>query len=75
MAFTNCKICGQLIKAEDDILCKECSEKMDNPYEKIKEYLYFHRGADIFKISEATGISTSLILKYMRESRITPMDK
>lgn len=75
MAYTNCKICGALIKVDNDILCTECSEKMGNPYEKIKDYLYFHRGANIFEISEGTGVSKSLILQYIKEERITPMNK
>ncbi len=75
MAFINCKLCGELVNTDNDILCKSCAKKMNNPYEKIKDYLFFHRGADIFEISKATGISKSLILKYIREKRITPMDK
>ncbi len=75
MALINCKKCGKLFESENNILCKRCSEELDNPYTKIKNYLYYHRGANLMQIAEATGISRSLILKFMREGKLETMNK
>lgn len=69
MDLINCKLCGKLFKNDQDILCKKCSEKLNNPYKKIKNYLYSHGESTILELAEATGISKSLVLKYIREGR------
>ena len=75
MALLNCKRCGKLFESDKNILCKKCSEELDDPYTKIRNYLLHHRGANMMQVSEATGVSKSLILKYMREGKLETLEK
>lgn len=75
MELVNCKKCGRLFQSESDILCKKCSEELDNPYKKIKNYLYGRGNVNIIELAEATGLSKSLILKYIREGKVCISDK
>ncbi|MTI46786.1 hypothetical protein [Sporosalibacterium faouarense] len=70
MSLVNCKKCGKLFESEKDILCSKCSEELDNPYKKIRDYLYGRSNVNIIELSDATGVSKSLILKYIRDGKV-----
>ena len=76
MAYINCPKCGKLIPERNDgeLLCKTCEEKEASPYQRVREYVYNHQGANILEVSEATGVSKGLILQYLKEDRISLMD-
>ncbi|WP_156943737.1 hypothetical protein [Alkaliphilus transvaalensis] len=67
----NCIVCGKLFRSNEGVICQSCLEDKESPYQKVKDYLFFHRGASVFEVSEATGVEVKLILKYLKEGRIT----
>ncbi|SDJ91820.1 hypothetical protein [Natronincola ferrireducens] len=77
MELRNCAKCGKMIKytGEGEVLCGKCITLEGDPYRRIREYVYNHQGATIQETSEATGVSSTLILKYLKEGRLSLMDK
>jgi len=71
----NCIICGELFKSKEGTICPKCLDDQESPYKVVKDYIFFHRGASIWEVAQATGVEPKLILKYMKDGRITPVDK
>ncbi|SES85513.1 hypothetical protein SAMN05660297_00735 [Natronincola peptidivorans] len=76
MKLMNCPRCGRLIKDEGDgeILCSKCALQQGDPYKKVRDYIYAHQGATIMDVATATGISETLILKYLKEGRLSLLE-
>lgn len=51
-------------------LCPGCRTVDKNVFNLIREFLYAFPGASINEVTKETGISSSLVLKYLREGRI-----
>ncbi|HHW49216.1 MAG TPA: flagellar protein [Clostridiaceae bacterium] len=51
-------------------LCPECYIRDDKDFEKIREYLYIHPGAQVFEVSEKLHIPIPQIKRYLREERL-----
>lgn len=77
MKLINCPKCGRLLKdeGEGEILCSRCAVEEGDPYKLVREYIYNHQGATILEVSQATGVSERLILKYLKEGRLTLLEK
>lgn len=71
----NCIICGRLFKSEEGTICSKCLEDKESPYQKVKDYIFFNRGASVFDVAEATGVEVKLILKYIKEGKISTINK
>ena len=69
--LVNCIVCGRLFKSDNDNICARCTDDEDGPYVHVREYLYKNRGASALEVSEATGVSISNILKYIKDNRIS----
>lgn len=76
MSYHNCPGCGHLVteQPEGELLCKDCAKEQGDPYKRVRDYVYDHRGATVLETEEATGVSRSLILRYVKEGRISLME-
>jgi flagellar operon protein (TIGR03826 family) len=55
-------------------ICPECVKEEDTKFITIRNYLKEHRGASTYEVSEATGIETMTIIKFIREGRLATFD-
>ncbi|RQD72052.1 MAG: flagellar protein [Tindallia sp. MSAO_Bac2] len=76
MNYHNCPSCGRLVmgQSEGELLCKRCAKEEGDPYKRVRDYVYDHRGATVLETEAATGVSRALILQYVKEGRISLMD-
>ena len=46
------------------------SEEDNEQYKMVRDYVYDHQGASAAEVSLATGVATSVILRYLKEGKI-----
>jgi flagellar operon protein (TIGR03826 family) len=70
----NCPKCGKVyVKNLLNDICQTCVKEIDLQCETCIKYLREHRGITLEELSEATEVSQSLIIKFLREGRISIM--
>jgi len=77
MAFgqlTNCPRCGKLFVKGTHDLCPNCLKDIEAEYQLCADYLRENRGATIYELSEATGVSIRQIKRFIQEGRISIKD-
>ncbi len=70
MDLRNCPKCGKLFAFTTRNMCPDCIKEEDDEFALVREYINEHIEATIDEVSEATGISTSKILKFLKEGRL-----
>ncbi len=68
MNLNNCPECGRAHLGSG--LCRECLAGLEREFERLREYLRGNPGAQLESASEATGLPTAKILKFLKEGRI-----
>ena len=68
---TNCPKCGRLMQKGIRTVCPNCHQEIEAQYEKCLKYLRENRRCSLGELSEATGVSTGQITKFIREGRIS----
>lgn len=68
---TNCPKCGRLMAKGIRLLCPNCHQELEAQYEKCLKYLRENRKCTLAELSEATGVTTAQITKFIREGRIS----
>jgi len=71
MGLANCKECGKLFMQNPSGLCLDCYRIEEENEEKVASYLRDHRRASIPEVNEATGVAEKIILKMLKNGRIT----
>jgi len=66
----NCSKCGRLFGYVGKPICSYCAEEEEDEFGKVKEYLYDYPGSTVFEVSEATGVSTEKIMRFLKEERL-----
>src|SRR5690625_3075489 len=66
----NCVRCGALFASGGKSLWRECKKQEPDEFESVRSYLKEHPKAPLVEVSEATGVSVSKILDYVREGRL-----
>lgn len=66
----NCSKCGRLFGYVGKPICSYCSEEEEDEFGKVKEYLYDNPGSTVFEVSEATGVGTDKIMRFLKEERL-----
>lgn len=66
----NCSKCGRLFGYVGSPICSYCREEEEDEFKKVKEYLYDYPGSTVFEVSEATGVETEKIMRFLREERL-----
>ncbi|MBP2001782.1 flagellar operon protein (TIGR03826 family) [Paenibacillus shirakamiensis] len=74
MNLDNCPRCGKLYVKNFKNLCSACIKDIENEYEICHSYLYEHKKVSLHELSEATGVSTKQIMKFIKEGRISIAD-
>ncbi|WP_134686003.1 zinc ribbon domain-containing protein [Brevibacillus migulae] len=68
-----CQSCGMPIRPEEEF-CTDCfSSEMDD-YRIVKNYLRANPNSNAMQIANATGVSVSKIIKYIRTGSFTVVD-
>ncbi|MDD3840300.1 MAG: MerR family transcriptional regulator [Clostridia bacterium] len=70
MNIRNCKQCGKIYAYTGSDLCPVCRKEEDDMFDKVREYIYSHPGANTLEVSEETGVEEKIILKFLREGRL-----
>jgi hypothetical protein len=70
MEHVNCLKCGRVFLSVNSRMCQHCRQSEDDDYEKLKKYLEENPLSGIIETSEATGVSSKMILKFLREERL-----
>jgi flagellar operon protein (TIGR03826 family) len=74
MNVANCPKCGKVyVKNLINDICPSCVKAIDEQCENCIKYLREHRGITLQQLSDETEVSLSLIVKFMREGRISVM--
>lgn len=74
--LANCFRCGAVyVKTVRDI-CQDCYHEEEKAFQKVYEFLRErkNREATVMEIVEATGVDEELIMKFVRERRLTPKE-
>jgi len=66
-----CKDCNRLFHSLGNNLCPDCSEKVDNYFRLVRDYLYANPEADVLEVSKNTGVQESYIFEFLREERLS----
>jgi len=69
--IANCPRCGKIYSRGIRDVCNSCHKEIEQEYEKCVEYLKENRGATIYEVSDATGVTVRQITKFIREGRIS----
>ena len=56
-------------------ICPVCRKQEEERFKAVKEYLLRYPGASLPQVSEATGVSRQMILKFLREDRLKVSDE
>lgn len=74
MNVANCPKCGKVyVKNLQHDICQSCVKENEKHCENCILYLRQHKGISLDELSEATEVSKALIVKFMREGRISVM--
>lgn len=69
----NCPKCGNLFVKGMQDLCKDCLQKVEEEFMRVKEFIRIpeNRTSNIYGISEATDVSTTQIQHFIMQHRLT----
>lgn len=71
MELINCKKCGRMFGSQNgELYCSKCRVDDDADFKKVREYLYDNPGASVQEVAEGTGVSETLIIKFLKQERI-----
>jgi hypothetical protein len=68
-----CKICGSPKQAKEEF-CPACHQGDLDDYKIVRNYLRAHPNSNAMQVSNATGISISKILRYVRNGSLSVVD-
>jgi len=71
--IANCPRCGKIYNRGISDVCFSCQKEIEQEYERCVQFLRDNRGATIYEVSDATGVSVRQITKFIREGRISMM--
>lgn len=70
MDIRNCKKCGKIYSYDGFNLCHSCRQENEKDFDRVKEYIYEHPGANISEVHDATEVEVERIIEYLREGRL-----
>lgn len=71
MDTRNCRMCGRLFNYIRSPFCQACTEKLEEKFKQVKDYIYEHPGAGLAEVSEENEVSQSTIQHWVREERLS----
>ncbi len=71
MDVRNCKNCGRMFNyLSGPSICPICKSKTEDDFQKVKEYIREHPGAQMAEISEVNDVTIQQIRQWVREERL-----
>ena len=64
----NCKKIFQYVAGPE--ICLQCRQEEEELFQKVKAYLREHPGANTYEVTQETGVSPTLIEKFLRQGRL-----
>ncbi|WP_353893751.1 hypothetical protein PRVXH_000512 [Proteinivorax hydrogeniformans] len=74
MKLGNCRKCGKIMYSNGYFMCSECKAEEYSSYKLVRDYVYDNKGATVLEVAEATGVDKSVILRYVKEERLSLLD-
>ncbi|RKN78873.1 flagellar protein [Paenibacillus ginsengarvi] len=74
MNLSNCPQCGKVYVTNHYKLCANCLRDIEDQYRKCVDYLRQNRRCNLNELSEGTGVSIRMIIRFIREGRISTKD-
>ena len=72
MNVTNCRGCGRLFNVlSNERLCPQCKQKIEDVFQKVKQYLEENPNASVNQVAEDNEVSVKQIKQWVREERLT----
>ena len=68
-----CYTCGNLL-GPGEYSCKVCGQNDMDDYQMIRNYVRTNPNSNAMQIANATGISVSKILRYIKNGSLTVVD-
>lgn len=76
MSIANCTRCHKIFKKQfDRKICSECIQEEEDAYRRVVDYLDDHPGSALPAIAAGTDCEEKLILRFIREGRLSLLDK
>ena len=77
MELKTCSKCGRTFADSTGTMnfCSRCIPDIEDEFKIVRDYLYDNPGATVKQVSEATGVSETIILKLLRDERIELTDE
>lgn len=66
----NCSICGKVVQNSEGSICKACIKAQNEQFQIIREFIENNQGSSVFKVSAGTGLSSTIILQFLKEGRL-----
>ena len=71
MDVKKCRRCGHMYQFIRSPFCADCLEKVDEEYQRVRDYLEESPRATIDTIARETKVSRPILLHLIREGRLT----
>ena len=66
-----CKMCKKMFQyITGPEICPRCKQQEEEWFQQVKEYLRENPGATLVQVNKETGVSASLIEKFLRQGRL-----
>lgn len=76
MSIANCSRCERVFKKLfDRKVCPACIQAEEEAYRLVVDFLDHHPGSNLGQIAEGAGVDEAQILRFIREGRLTLLDK
>ncbi len=76
MSIANCTRCDRVFKKLfDRKICPDCIQAEEEAYRLVVDFLDQNPGSNLGQIAEGAGVEEAQILRFIREGRLTLLDK
>ncbi|MFV0503265.1 MAG: hypothetical protein ACK5LT_04780 [Lachnospirales bacterium] len=70
MAIQNCRKCKKIFHYINSPICPECQKAEQKDFDNVRSFIKENNKSTLGEVSEATGVHTKKILRYIREGRL-----
>lgn len=76
MSIANCARCERVFKKLfDRKICPACIQEEEDAYRRVVDFLDLHPGSNLGEIAGGAEVEEAQILRFIREGRLTLLDK
>ncbi len=70
-SIKRCRNCGKLFNSYGEAYCADCTEELEEIFEKVQDYVFDHENASVVEISKALDVDGKIILGFIRDGSLT----